>query len=322
MSYNWLFKSCILVLFLSGTVNHAFIRYLAVWENAKGCIVYGCGDDHRVHPSNYLHIAFLKSLALADHKNYPLYIVEDYKGYHGDNPEIARFIESTAAATSLAGLYDFFISCLYKVTNAEYRFSRFASLCPILDYEEALAASQADCQSDQATSENFPTPEYSIPASTVIKEFDNAVAGISHHDNSDCLRNYYQNLISSIVEKSPSAISTLRDYPKTMGQFMYTQIEPSQRLNLANHLYHFDAELLDAGVLKQIVQESTCKRIYLFLGYQHVFNIGKILEQELGFKKKYEAGNLPLSRPLDPVRPQSPLTPNQLEILRANTPRL
>lgn len=315
---NWSFMSkknrkklsvCYFLLFFAlCSKNYAYIRYIAVWENAKGCTVYGYGDDHRDHQANILHEAAIKSLALKSHADQPLFIVEDYKGYRGHNQEITKFIHATESTSPLVGLYDFFSNCRHETLNAEHRFARMTSICPILDFEETRDKLEQKVSPDQ-----FAT-EYKISGNTVVKEFDDIVGKINFLSRSNKASFSSEVIVQKVLKKCPRTFNDLRNNPETVAQYLYSHVNQSSRLAVAQDLYYFDAELIDARVAQEISKHIDRKKIYLFLGYLHIYNIGTILENELGFERKFTVGREPMvTAPV--TRPPTPLSYMQLEML-------
>ena len=61
-------------------------------------------------------------------------------------------------------------------------------------------------------------------------------------------------------------------------------------MSFADQLMWFDAPLIDTRVLHQIITHKDTKKIILFLGSGHTYNIGIILERLLGYRKIAHVG--------------------------------
>lgn len=323
MNRKRLLKGSFFLLLCIVVKGYPYIRYIKVWENAKGCTIYGCGDDHRYHSSYVSHAALLRNLALKSHKECPFFIVEDYKGYQGSEPEILHFIENTQSVGSLDGLYFYFARAKHKTANVEWRFARMASLSQILDNEEKKTKELVDPWNDEQNCNSHGLSEldkvlmsngYQVSGSNVVQEYDDAIDKVRCLSNLSKFKSYRDELIARVSMHRPAFFDQLRNRTESLVRLFYSHIEHSSRLSLAKDLFFFDAELLDAYVLNHIVNEQGRRNIYVCLGYQHIHDIGIQLEELLGFKRKFTVG-------IDPEDTNAidssvcPLTQQQLEVL-------
>ncbi len=205
-------------------------------------------------------------------------IVEDSAGYTGSHEgrtSFQKMYELGFSGSSLHGLCRLFEAKKIPVFNAEFRFLRDAGLSPILNPNNGI-------------SQLFFDYSHPITGEDMVNEFNEIIEVIKTYDDGAELKHYYNAQLEAVtlqhrylnrkfVSKEPLELLAKKAVPK---QKLYALIQA---------LMSWDVRLFDARVIHEIVTTHT-KKIGVFLGAAHIWNIVSVLENLLGYKKIFILG--------------------------------
>jgi len=271
----------IAVIFLGVLPMTAFFESITVWRGPSGQLVYGVADY-----GSQLDIRSIFDRFAQEHKQQEfLTIVEDYMGYTGHDVSAKKFFDTYERALSVQEEFDTPLAGLTKmvevrgfpVMNAEFRYLRVAGL--------AMVQQEAEVKS----SRQYRSSPFPISGHEIVQEHQETALEIGHYADRS-LQDYYQDTLRAVREPAVSTLESVGQDHEDIVQYINARIPLEHRLFFSETLSRFDAPLLDARVMHHVVTHCAIKKILLFCGGVHTYQIGKVLERLLHYKKVAHVG--------------------------------
>ena len=203
----------LLAILLSSLKCTSFIRSITVWHVENREIVI-CSEEHNFgHPANKTHSQILTNMIPFFAQEGSQVIVEDLKSYTGPLQEVAGAIADEKMDSPLSHLATACQQHSIPTTNIEFRFARRVSVGPLLYFFENsrqdvdqlfgyLDKGSSDPEYIQACVE-YVNGKHTIKSSSVVQEFDQAVADIGMFNDGAVLSDYYRNHLARVKIAEP-----------------------------------------------------------------------------------------------------------------------
>lgn len=274
----------------------AFFESITAWRSPTGQLVYGVADLHGIMTADEVGsmrneaqlgkiVDIFDKISQEQKQQDYLTMVEDLAGYKGHHPTALKAVREYR---DCCPYFEFHASPLLDLVakleerqlpaiNSEYRFLRVIGLKTLL--------------SGGSVSAQVVYPSASLPVSghEIVQEYEEASAEIDRYTD-EPLHEYFQDTLKMVRATSATSLEQLGQDHGDVVQYINSRVPAEHRLFFGDSLRYFDVPLFDARVLHHIVKNPVIKKILLFCGGLHIYQIGKILERLLHYKKVAHVG--------------------------------
>jgi len=292
-SYNRLMLTGFSLFF--GFKVDAFFENIIVWRSPSGQLVYGVSDDHggmdeiswmRNEAQSYKLLEIFDAIEKKHQQNDFFAIVEDPLGYKGTHPAILNALYEYRnfkvcplyCGTPLIDICRQLEATKIPFANVEYRFLR---------EEAASQIGFGSSSSAESLSNSWPP----VSGHEVVQEYEQAIPEVERYTDA-IAQDYYQDILRSLKETKAAPFFALKEDHENFVSYVNRQIPEEHRNFFLTSMMYFDARLIDARVVHQIVVNSAVKKILIFCGGAHIYNIGIVLERLLHYTKVAHLGDL------------------------------
>ena len=277
----------------------AFFENIIVWRGPSGQLVYGVSDCHGGMDKIMDEVTSMRNEAQLDKvvsifdkiakkrkQEDFLAIIEDIIGYKGSHPAVLNAVDTYRKYAPY---------CELKFSPLRDLGARLASRgIPFVDAEYRFLRIEAIRRAEwNGAPENCPSENRSIAVSghEIVQEYQEASSEIEHCTE-PVLHDYCQDTLEMVRKQSAATLESVEQDRQDFVQYVNTHIPVEHMPYFEVGVCCFDMPLFDARVVHLIALNSAVKKIILFCGSAHIYQVGQALETLLHYKKVAHVGEL------------------------------